>query len=87
DTEDLFTVLADRTVAPDDLLPDTGAGIEIERLASPAFIDSPDYGTHASTVLRIRRDGSFDVEERRFLRGEETGRVVFAGAGLKPTLP
>ena len=80
-TEDLFAVLADRTVAPDELLPDTGAGIEIERLASPAFITSPDYGTNASTVVRVRRDGSFDAAERRFLRGEETGRVAFEGAG------
>lgn len=77
--EDFFAVLADDDVAPDELLPDTGVGLELERLVSPAFISSPDYGTHASTVLRIRRDGSYDVEERRFLRGEETGRVAFTG--------
>jgi uncharacterized protein with NRDE domain len=77
--EDLFGVLADRTIAPDDQLPDTGAGIEIERLASPAFITSPEYGTQASTVLRVARDGRFDIEERRFLRGEETGRVKVTG--------
>jgi uncharacterized protein with NRDE domain len=77
--EDLFAVLADDAVAPDDLLPDTGVGIDLERLVSPAFISSPDYGTNASTVLRIRRDGSYDVEERRFLRGAETGRVTFSG--------
>lgn len=79
DTEDFFTVLADDAVAPDELLPDTGVGIELERLVSSAFIASSDYGTSASTVLRIRRDGSYDVEERRFLRGEETGRVAFTG--------
>lgn len=77
--EQFFSALADRTMAPDDLLPDTGVGLEIERLASPAFITSPDYGTHASTVLRIRHDGHYDIEERRFLRGEETGRVRFTG--------
>ncbi|HUS20416.1 MAG TPA: NRDE family protein, partial [Aeromicrobium sp.] len=77
--EDLFAVLADDTLAPDELLPDTGIGIELERLASPAFISSPDYGTTASTVLRIRRDRSYDVEERRFLHGAETGRVTFSG--------
>ena len=77
--EDLFAVLADDAVAPDELLPDTGVGLELERLVSPAFISSPDYGTNASTVLRVRRDGSYDVEERRFLRGEETGRVTFTG--------
>lgn len=79
EVEDLFSVLADDAVAPDDLLPDTGVGLELERLVSPAFISSPDYGTNASTVLRIRRDGSYDIEERRFLRGEETGRVAFTG--------
>jgi uncharacterized protein with NRDE domain len=77
--EDFFAVLADDTVAPDELLPDTGIGIELERLASPAFISSPDYGTTASTVLRIRRDRSYDVEERRFLHGAGTGRVTFSG--------
>jgi uncharacterized protein with NRDE domain len=79
EVEDFFAVLADDAVAPDELLPDTGVGLELERLASPAFISSADYGTNASTVLRIRRDGSYDIEERRFLRGEETGRVAFSG--------
>lgn len=81
EVDDLFTVLADDAVAPDELLPDTGVGIELERLVSPAFIASPDYGTTASTVVRVRRDRSFDVEERRFLRGEETGRVTFTDSG------
>lgn len=76
---DLFAVLADDAVPPDELLPDTGVGLELERLVSPAFISSPDYGTTASTVLRIRRDGSYDVEERRFHQGDETGRVSFSG--------
>lgn len=77
--DDLFAVLADRSIAPDELLPDTGAGLELERMLSSRFITSPDYGTNASTVLRIGRDGAWDVEERRFLRGVETGRVSFAG--------
>jgi len=79
EVEDFFAVLADDAVAPDELLPDTGVGIELERLVSPAFISSPDYGTNAATVLRIRRDGSYDVEERRFLHGKETGRETFSG--------
>lgn len=79
DVEDLFEVLADDAVAPDELLPDTGVGLELERLVSPSFISSTDYGTNASTVLRIRRDGGYDIEERRFLQGEETGRVSFSG--------
>lgn len=77
--EGFFAVLADDAVAPDELLPDTGIDIELERLASSAFISSPDYGTTASTVLRIRRDGAYDIEERRFLHGVETGRETFSG--------
>lgn len=83
----LFAVLADRAIAPDELLPDTGAGLEIERLASPAFITSDEYGTHASTVVRVRRDGSFDAEERRFLRGAETGRVTYSADGVTSARP
>ena len=79
DVHDLFDVLADDAVAPDEHLPDTGVGLELERLVSPAFISSPDYGTNASTVLRIRRDRSYDIEERRFAQGAETGRVTFTG--------
>ena len=80
EVEDLFAVLADDAVAPDELLPDTGVGLELERLVSPAFISSADYGTIAASVLRIRRDGSYDVEERRFHQGQETGRVAFSGS-------
>lgn len=61
-----FEVLADRTQAPDDVLPDTGIPLEWERLVSSAFISSPVYGTRCSTVLRVRHDGSFDFTERGF---------------------
>lgn len=53
----IYTILSDNTVAPDVTLPDTGVGIEWERVLSPALIVTPQYGTRASTILSIT-DGS-----------------------------
>lgn len=68
--EDIFEALADPTPAPDDLLPDTGIGLELERLVSPAFIESHNYGTRCSTVLLVERDNSVTMVERTFHRQE-----------------
>jgi len=64
--DDLFTILGDRTMAPDHLLPDTGVGVEQERLLSPIFITSPTYGTRSSTVILMERDGTCTFVERSF---------------------
>ncbi|MCP4021453.1 MAG: NRDE family protein, partial [Desulfobacteraceae bacterium] len=47
--EDLFDILLDRHIPDDSLLPDTGVGLEFERILSPLFIKSPVYGTRSST--------------------------------------
>ena len=52
----LFDLLSDTTVPPDNELPDTGVGIEIERIAAPVFIRNDFYGTRSSTVLLIDKD-------------------------------
>ncbi|HEU4557352.1 MAG TPA: NRDE family protein [Longimicrobium sp.] len=62
--ERLFTSLARRDPAPDAELPRTGVGDERERALSSAFIATPDYGTRASTVLLIARDGEVTLTER-----------------------
>ncbi len=64
--ETLFGLLADRARPPDDRLPDTGVGIEWERVLSPRFIESPVYGTRSSTVLLIDRKGGVTFVERVF---------------------
>ena len=53
DDNALFELLSDRTLARDDELPDTGIGLERERLLSPIFIATPGYGTRCSTVVRL----------------------------------
>jgi uncharacterized protein with NRDE domain len=51
--EDFFSLLFDDQVAADNLLPDTGVGLERERVLSSMFIKSPGYGTRCSTVVMI----------------------------------
>ena len=65
-TEAVFKILSDRTVPPDDQLPDTGVGLEWERVLSPLFIQSPVYGTRSSTVLLVDRRGRAIFSERVF---------------------
>ncbi|MEU2036093.1 NRDE family protein [Nocardia amamiensis] len=75
-----FDVLADRTEAPDEALPQTGVPYEMERALSARFIAHTVHGTRASTVLLVREDGMFEMVERTFGRlGEELGEVVVRG--------
>lgn len=62
--EDLFAMLADRHIPDDYLLPDTGVGLETERLLSPLFVSGPGYGTRSSSILLIGRDGDVTFSER-----------------------
>lgn len=65
--EEMFGLLADRTVADDSELPDTGIGYEKEKLLSAIFIETPVYGTRCSTVVIYREGVGFDFEERVFV--------------------
>ncbi len=56
DVDAIFALLADRTVPPDDTLPDTGVGLAWERGLGSRFIDLGPYGTRASTVLLVGDD-------------------------------
>lgn len=60
----LFDVLYDDVVAPDELLPETGVGLERERILSSMFIKSPGYGTRCSTVILIDHQDQVRFEER-----------------------
>jgi uncharacterized protein with NRDE domain len=62
--EHLLTVLVDRAPSPDHQLPDTGIDLERERMLSPAFIATPNYGTRCSSVLLIDTSGGVSFTER-----------------------
>ncbi len=64
--EDLFHLLSDRTPAPDESLPQTGVGLEWERILSPIFITSPIYGTRSSTLIYIDQQDRVIFIERSF---------------------
>ncbi|HEX9078168.1 MAG TPA: NRDE family protein [Desulfuromonadaceae bacterium] len=66
DIEALFGLLGDRTTFPDHLLPDTGVGLERERLLSSRFIAGNDYGTRSSTVILVERTGAITFVERSY---------------------
>lgn len=68
----LFALLADTAQAPDDELPATGVPLEWERLLSAPFIVGDRYGTRASTIVTIARNGQVRFAERGF---DGAGRV------------
>jgi uncharacterized protein with NRDE domain len=73
--EKLFDMLADRSVAPANQLPDTGVGIVREKQLGPKFIARDDrYGTRASTVIIVDHNGEVTYAERSF-----GGHGVFHG--------
>lgn len=68
--DELFQIVMDREIAPDDQLPNTGVGLEMERKLSPSFIQLPHYGTRCSTVLLVDYDQNVTFVERTFHNGE-----------------
>jgi uncharacterized protein with NRDE domain len=62
--DDIFEVLADTSRPDDSMLPDTGVGIEWERILSPLFVASPQYGTRSSTCIFIDAKGAARFIER-----------------------
>ena len=75
ETEPLFRLLADPTRWPDEHLPDTGVSLEWERMLSAIFVQSPAYGTRASTVLTVDRQGEVCLTERSFNAAGPSGEV------------
>lgn len=63
---DLFQLLGDPRPAADAELPDTGVGLELERLLSSPFILSPQYGTRCSSVVKFSSVGPQEFIERRY---------------------
>jgi len=64
DPEKILNALHDEQQAPDDQLPDTGVGLERERMLSSMFIKIPNYGSRCSTVVTIDRNNKVEFTER-----------------------
>jgi uncharacterized protein with NRDE domain len=82
--EPLLELLADTTVASDDELPDTGVGLERERLLSALRVVSDAYGTRCSSAVLFGPERRVQFAERSYgAQGEErdTVRYEFALEG------
>ncbi len=64
-TQGLFLLLSNQRTAVTGL-PNTGVDDELERLLSPAFISSRDYGTRSSTVILVDQENQVQFIERSF---------------------
>ncbi len=62
--EAYFDMLSDTTRAPDCRLPKTGISLEWERMLSAVCIESPEYGTRASTVAQLYAGNDAILQER-----------------------
>ena len=62
--EAFFNLLLDQTKPQDSELPDTGVGLERERILSPIFISSPVYGTRSSTLIFVDTRGNVRFVEK-----------------------
>lgn len=65
-TDTLLNLMHDPEAAPDAILPDTGVGLNTERMLSPVFIATRTYGTRASTALIVHADGRRELVERSY---------------------
>ena len=64
----LLKLLSDTYLPPDNLLPETGVGIEWERLLAPIFIESPGYGTRSSAIITVNDAGVITFIEKTLQR-------------------
>ncbi|WP_394148285.1 NRDE family protein [Shewanella atlantica] len=83
DIDELITIMRDETRADDLELPQTGIGVEWERLLSSIFIRHEEYGTRStSIILQDKRGKSRFAEVRYDGKGRNLGRQVFT---VEPT--
>lgn len=72
---DLLKLLSNQMQFDDELLPDTGIGIERERLLSSIFIKSEIYGTRSSTIILVDYKNNIKFVERNYIKGSITDKI------------
>lgn len=68
DPQRILNLLGDDNCPPDGDLPDTGVGLEWERLLSSIFIDSSGYGTRSSAVITVSENSLVEFTEKTINR-------------------
>jgi len=65
----LVAIMADTHPYDEERLPDTGVGLEMERMLSPICIVSPVYGSRVTTIITRNTQGVLNVLEKDILNG------------------
>lgn len=65
----LLETLIDKEIPKDSEVQQTGLSMKLEKMLSPMFIESKDYGTRASSVLLLDRRNSLLFKERIYKNG------------------
>ena len=81
--QQLFAILADREVPPDEDLPQTGLELEIERALSSIYVDFTNYGTQFQTVILIDNEGEVQFYEQSLV-GEDQWQLANFAFNLQP---
>lgn len=84
--DEIFHILADTSKPDDRHLPDTGIGLEWERLLSSIFIESEIYGTRSSTIILVDRENNVTFIERSFTAGPGEYKTVEFRFRINPGL-
>jgi uncharacterized protein with NRDE domain len=69
---EILNLLDDTSPAKDEELPDTGVGLELERMLSSIFIKSEKYGTRSSTIVTVDKNNNVKFVEKTYFAN--TGR-------------
>lgn len=75
-TEKLFALLRDDTQHPDEVLPSTGVGLELERKLSAIFVKTEGFNTRSSAVLSRDDAGKICFDEQTWLEDGSPGHRV-----------
>jgi len=63
---EILNILDDTSPAKDEELPDTGVGLELERVLSSIFIKSEKYGTRSSTIVTVDKLNNVRFVEKTY---------------------
>ena len=66
DPEAFIGMMFNDKEAPDNELPSTGVTLELERVLSPMFIKSKNYGSRCTTVIMVNKSGNVRMVERTY---------------------
>ncbi len=74
--DSLLELMSDTVQADTNNLPDTGIGLQLEKMLSSICIKIDGYGTKATTIIRVRKDNEIVFFEQSFKDKLDAGKRV-----------